>query len=439
MQISEPLLTLIETLECELRPQFNRISRIAVYNQLKVLEVFQNQRIGTHHFHPATGYGYHDYGRDALEAVFAGIFKAEAALVRQQMVSGTHAIGCALFGNLTPADELVIASGLPYETLISVLGLEPLAGMPVPEGISTTGGFTVKIVPLTADGSLDLTAIGAALSEKTKIVAFQRSCGYSERHSYSIQELEAAFAVVKTAKADAIIFVDNCYGEFVEEKEPLEVGADLIAGSLIKNPGGCLAPCGGYIAGKKEWVDAAAERLYVPKIGGAIGPSLLDLRPFFQGLFEAPHRVSDMIKGAILAAKLFSAAGLKVAPAAEETRADIIQKIYFNSAPELIEFCRAIQKYSPVESDVSPEPAPMPGYHHQVVMGGGTFISGSTSEFSADAPITPPYIAFLQGGLSYTQIKVSLACIYQQPVYTNKLALIYQQVIADIPAGVSEN
>ncbi len=414
MQISEQLLTFIETLESELQPQFNRISRIAVHNQLKVLEAFQSERVGTHHFHPTNGYGYYDFGRDALEGVFAGIFKAEAALVRQQMVSGTHAIGCALFGNLRPVDELVIASGLPYETLVSVLGLEPVVGTPSLEGTSTTGGFKVKIVPLCPDGSLNLAAIGAAMSENTKIVAFQRSCGYCERHSYSIGELETAFRMVKTTKPDSVIFVDNCYGEFVEEKEPLEVGADLIAGSLIKNPGGCLAPCGGYIAGKKELVNAAAERLYIPKIGGAIGPSLLDLRPFFQGLFEAPHRVSEMIKGAILAAKLFNAAGFKVAPSADEIRTDIIQKIYFNSASELIQFCRAIQKYSPVESDVSPEPAPMPGYHHQVVMGGGTFISGSTSEMSADAPIAPPFIAFLQGGLSYTQIKVSLACIYQQ-------------------------
>jgi cystathionine beta-lyase family protein involved in aluminum resistance len=413
MRISEELLKHIEGLERDLQPQFQRISRIAVQNQLKVLEAFQNERIGTHHFHPATGYGYHDYGRDALEAVFSRIFKTEAALVRQQMVSGTHAIGCALFGNLRPTDELVIASGLPYETLINVLGLETLSE-PQWEGNSTTGGFQVKIVPLTPDGSLDLAAIEAALSEKTKMVAFQRSCGYSERHSYSIQELEAAFTVVKAKKEDAIIFVDNCYGEFAEEKEPAEVGADLIAGSLIKNPGGCLAPCGGYIAGRKEWVEAAAERLYVPKIGGAIGPSLLDLRPFFQGLFEAPHRVGEMMKGAILAAKLFQFAGFKVAPAPEDVRTDIIQKIYFHSPSELVEFCRAIQKYSPVESDVSPEPAPMPGYHHQVVMGGGTFVSGSTSEFSADAPIAPPFIAFLQGGLSYTQIKVSLLCLYQQ-------------------------
>lgn len=414
MPISEKLLSFIEAQEFELQLQFNRISRIAVLNQLKVLEAFQNERIGTHHFHSTNGYGYHDPGREGLEKVFAGIFKAEAALVRQQIVSGTHAIACALFGNLSPADELVIASGIPYETLISVLGLDSLVRTTLTEGFSLTGGFKVKIVPLTAAGSLNLPEIRASLSEKTRIVAFQRSCGYSERHSFSIQELETAFAAVKNQNTRVNIFVDNCYGEFVEVKEPLEVGADLIAGSLIKNPGGCLAPGGGYIAGKNELVKGAAERLYVPKIGGAIGPSLLDLRLFFQGLFEAPHRVSEMLKGALLTAKLFTAAGFKVAPLADDIRADVIQKIYFDSAPELIRFCQAIQKYSPIESDFLPEPAPMPGYHHQLVMGGGTFITGSTSEFSADAPLTPPFIAFLQGGLSYTQIKVSIASIYQQ-------------------------
>jgi cystathionine beta-lyase family protein involved in aluminum resistance len=410
MPISEKLLNWFEKLELELQPQFNQISRIAVQNQLKVLEAFRDERIGTRHFYATTGYGYHDLGRDALESVFANIFKAEAALVRQQIVSGTHAIACALFGNLTPNDELIIATGLPYETMLNVLGLDSK----MREGISATGGFKVTIVPLTANGSLNLAEIEASLSPKTKIIAFQRSCGYSERYSFCIRELEEAFAVVRDKQPEIIILVDNCYGEFVETSEPLEVGADLIAGSLLKNPGGCLAPCGGYIAGGKEFVNRAAERLYVPKIGGAIGPSLLNPRLFFQGLFEAPHRVSDMVKGALITAKLFSAAGYKVKPLAEETRTDIIQKIYFDSAAELIKFCQAVQKYSPVESDVLPEPAPMPGYHHQVIMGGGTFISGSTSEFSADAPLTPPFIAFLQGGLSYTQIKVSIAGIYQQ-------------------------
>ncbi len=410
MQISDKLLSRLDELEMELQPLFNEISRTGLFNHVKVLEAFQAERIGTHHFHSTTGYGYHDLGREALESVFARIFKAEAALVRQQMVSGTHAIACALFGNLTPRDELVIASGAPYETLLNVLGI----GNGVREGDSNTGGFSVKIVPLAADGSLNLTGIRESLSKRTKIVAFQRSCGYSENYSFPIAALEAAFSVVREVKPECIIFVDNCYGEFVEAKEPIEAGADLMAGSLIKNPGGCLAPCGGYIAGKRELVRHAAERLYVPGIGGAIGPSLLNPRLFFQGLAEAPHRVHEMVKGAVFTAKLFSLAGYQVAPLAEEKRTDIIQKIYLGSADGLIKFCRAVQKISPIESDVFPEPAPMPGYHHQVIMGGGTFISGATSEFSADAPLAPPFIAYLQGGLSYTQIKVGIINVCQE-------------------------
>ncbi|MCL6590307.1 MAG: methionine gamma-lyase family protein [Firmicutes bacterium] len=409
----EDILHRIEQFELELQAPFQRISRISYYNQLKMLYAFQRERIGTHHFHTSTGYGYHDPGREALERVFARVFKSESALVRQQLVSGTHAIACALLGNLKPADELLVASGTPYETLLGVLGIQP----DLPEGgvhalISETGGFRVKIVPLQSDGSLNLPLICSNISSQTKLIAFQRSCGYSKRASFGVEELSRAFASIRCVKPDAVIFVDNCYGEFVEEREPIEAGADLIAGSLIKNPGGCLIPTGGYIAGNRTLVRRAAERLYAPNIGGAIGPSLVNPQLFFQGFFEAPHRVGEMLKGAILAAKLFEKAGFKVAPGPEEIRADIIQKIYLNSAEELIEFCRAVQRNSPVEAEVLPEPAAMPGYHHQVIMGGGTFISGSTSEFSADAPLTPPYIAFLQGGLSYTQIKVSLAGLY---------------------------
>ncbi|HEX3048475.1 MAG TPA: methionine gamma-lyase family protein [Bacillota bacterium] len=409
----EDVLERIELLEQELQAPFQRISRVAFHNQAKMLDAFQQERIGTHHFQTTSGYGYHDSGRDALERVFARVFRSESALVRQQLVSGTHAIACALLGNLKPGDELMIASGAPYETLLGVLGIGPeTLETGVHARISETGGFRVKIIPLRVDGGLDIPLICDNLSHQTKIVAFQRSCGYSERASFGIEELSQAFTVIRKVKPEIIIFVDNCYGEFVEEREPIEIGADLMAGSLIKNPGGCLIPTGGYITGASALVDRAAERLYVPNIGAAIGPSLINLQIFFQGFFEAPHRVGDMVKGAVLAAKLFEKAGLKVAPGPEETRADIIQKLYFNSAPELIEFCRAVQRNSPVEAEVYPEPAAMPGYHHQVIMGGGTFISGSTSEFSADAPLAPPYIAFLQGGLSYTQIKVSLAGIY---------------------------
>jgi Cystathionine beta-lyase family protein involved in aluminum resistance len=409
MPLSKQTLELLDEIELELEPVYRRISRIALKNQQLMLEAFQAERIASHHFQTTTGYGYHDSGREALERVFARVFKAESALVRQQLVSGTHAIACAILGNLTPQDELLIATGFPYETLVGVLGLDTSKLTTV----SATAGFKVKIIPLLDDNSINLPALSDAVNSRTKMILFQRSCGYSERPSLELGKLEILFAALKKMNPGASIFVDNCYGEFVDEKEPLEIGADLMAGSLIKNPGGCLVPSGGYIVGKKFLVEKAAERLYVPGIGGAIGPSLINLQLFFQGFFEAPHRVSEMVKGAVLAAKLFAKAGLKVDPLPEASRSDIIQKIFFNSAPELIEFCQAVQKNSPVESDVLPIPAEMPGYTHHVIMGGGTFISGSTSEFSADAPIAPPYIAFLQGGLSYTQIKLSLAGIFQ--------------------------
>lgn len=410
MELSAKVIELIENIELELQSEFIKISRIAFQNQQKMLDAFQNEKIGLHHFQSTNGYGYHDLGREALEKIFSRVFKAEASLVRQQLVSGTHAIACALLGNLTVNDELVIASGSPYETLLGVLGIENHTQ----QMISKTGGFGVNIIPLTQDGLFDDEKITNAITSKTKIVSFQRSCGYSERDSFSIHELQRIFRKIKIIRPEAIIFVDNCYGEFVEEQEPIEVGADLIAGSLIKNPGGCLAPSGGYISGRIDLVEKAAERLYAPKIGSAIGPSLLNLQPFFQGFFEAPHRVSEILKGAILAARLFQLKGYRVSPLPNDKRTDIIQKIFFQNAPDLIRFCQLVQKNSPVESYLTPEPAPMPGYQHHVIMGGGSFTSGSTSEFSADAPLVPPYIAFLQGGLSYTQIKLSLARIYEE-------------------------
>lgn len=417
MELSANVLDLVEKLESELQPEFTKISHIAFRNQQIMLDAFQKERIGAHHFQTTNGYGYHDLGREALERVFSGVFKAEASLVRQQLVSGTHAIACAMLGNLTPDDELIIASGCPYETLLGVLGIDA----DCQQMTSRTGGFNVEVIPLTLDGLLDPERIVKALTPKTKMVSFQRSCGYSERDSFSIDKLETVFLAIKKAQPEITIFVDNCYGEFVEEREPLEVGADLIAGSLIKNPGGCLAPCGGYISGRFDLVEKAAERLYAPKIGSAIGPSLLNLQPFFQGFFEAPHRVSEIVKGTVLAAKLFQLAGYRVSPLPSVSRTDIIQKIYFENAPDLIRFCQAVQKNSPVESYLTPEPAPMPGYQHHVIMGGGTFTSGSTSEFSADAPLKPPFIAFLQGGLSYTQIKLSLARIYQEKCFFKKV------------------
>ncbi|HYH03422.1 MAG TPA: methionine gamma-lyase family protein [Bacillota bacterium] len=410
MQQVEQLLNELEPIEAELQQEFIQISRVALINQAKMLEAFQAERIGTHHFQTTTGYGYNDSGREALERVFARVFHAEAALVRQQLVSGTHAIACAILGNLKPCDELILATGYPYETLLGVLGMSPENR----ECTSDTAGFRIKTLELNANGDIDIPTLQATISPRTKMVAFQRSCGYAPRRSMGISDLETAFRAIKETHPQVAIFVDNCYGEFIETREPLEVGADLIAGSLIKNPGGCLIPSGGYICGRADLVEKAAERLYAPKIAGEIGPSLINLQIFFQGFFEAPHRVSEMLKGAVLAAKLFGRAGYRVHPQPEEVRTDIIQKIYFDTAEELILFCQAVQKNSPIESHVLPEPALLPGYLHKVIMGGGTFISGSTSEFSADAPLRPPYMAFMQGGLSYTQIKLSLAGIIQK-------------------------
>lgn len=407
MKLHESLMEFIDNTEAELAAEFQQISRITLYNQNKLLEAFQNQKIGTHHFQATTGYGYDDLGRAALESLYAEVFKTEAALVRQQMASGTHAIACAILGNLIPGDELIMATGYPYETLLGVLGIDPCQT----ESYNQSGGFSIKVIPLLSDGSIDVPRLLTALSPKTKIIAFQRSCGYSSRASFDIESLRRVFTEIKRLRPELSLFVDNCYGEFVETREPSEVGADLIAGSLIKNPGGCLVPSGGYIVGKATLVERAAERLYAPKIGGEIGPSLINLQVFFQGFFEAPHRVGDMIKGAILAAQLFQKLGFKVSPAANQPRTDIIQKIFFDDDQALIRFCQAVQKNSPVESHVRPEPALLPGYIHPVIMGGGTFISGATSEFSADAPLTPPYTAYMQGGLSYTQIKLGLAGI----------------------------
>lgn len=409
MILNEQILAYINFAESQLVEEFRGIERIKLTNQNKLLDAFQQERIGSHHFQTTTGYGYNDLGRDALERVFANVFHCSGALVRQQLVSGTHAIACALLGNLTYKDELILATGSPYETLLGVLGIAP----GVPESVSSTAGFNVKIIPLTKTGQVDMAKLLAEINPRTKMIAFQRSCGYANRPSLTIAALEAVFQELKVRHQEIPIFVDNCYGEFVETREPTDVGADLMAGSLIKNPGGCLIPSGGYIVGAKPLVEKAAERLYAPGIGGEIGPSLVNLQLFFQGFFEAPHRVGDMVKGAILTAQMFTGIDMATTPSATETRTDIIQKIYFDTDQALIEFCRAIQKNSPVESHVLPEPALLPGYIHPVIMGGGTFISGATSEFSADAPITPPYTAFMQGGLSYTQIKLSLARIFQ--------------------------
>lgn len=397
---------LISAAERRLTEAFKRFEEIGLYNQRKVLEVFREERVGSHHFTSSTGYGYQDHGRQTLENVFAGVFGGEKALVRQQIASGTQAINCCLSGILRPGMEVIFATGAPYDTLRTVLGIEGNA----PGNLREYGVIT-KIIPLSMDGRIDLNTLTGSITPRTKMVVAQRSCGYEDRPSSGLKELAKVFASLKELNPDGngpVLFVDNCYGEFVEPIEPLEVGADLIAGSLIKNPGGGLAPSGGYVVGRGDLIERVAARLYAPGLGGEVGPSLLNLRLFFQGLFDAPHRVIEMLKAAALYAQVFEDLGFKVSPSPDSERTDVIQRIEFASPDRLLAVCRQVQQASPIESYLHPEPSAMPGYTHQVVMAGGTFVSGATSELSADAPLKPPYNLYFQGCLSYLHAKLAL-------------------------------
>ena len=402
-------MAIVNKAEQALGPVFAAFEEIALYNQDKVLKAFQAEKVGTHHFTTSTGYGYDDLGRDTLERVFARSFGAEAALVRQQIVSGTHAINLCLSGLLRPGDELIFATGLPYDTLRTVCGLEGNA-----PGNLREYGVTVKTIPLLADGKIDQDQLLSALSNRTRMVAFQRSCGYEAHRSFTIEQLAPVFTALRQLPTVPIIFVDNCYGEFVEKTEPLTVGADLIAGSLIKNPGGGWIPSGGYIAGKKELIHQVASRLYAPGLAGEVGPSLMNLRLFFQGFFDAPHRVYEMLMAAALFAQVFSELGFTVAPMATEPRTDVIQRIDLLTPERLLTVCRSLQQNSPVDSYLTPEPAAMPGYQDRVIMAAGTFINGATSELSADAPFKPPYSLYFQGCLSYLHAKIGLMAILKQ-------------------------
>ncbi len=402
-------MAIVNKAEQALGPVFAAFEEIALYNQDKVLKAFQAEKVGTHHFTTSTGYGYDDLGRDTLERVFARSFGAEAALVRQQIVSGTHAINLCLSGLLRPGDELIFATGLPYDTLRTVCGLEGNA-----PGNLREYGVTVKTIPLLADGKIDQDQLLSALSNRTRMVAFQRSCGYEAHRSFTIEQLAPVFTALSQFPTVPVIFVDNCYGEFVEKTEPLTVGADLIAGSLIKNPGGGWIPSGGYIAGKKELIHQVASRLYAPGLAGEVGPSLMNLRLFFQGFFDAPHRVYEMLMAAALFAQVFSELGFTVAPMATEPRTDVIQRIDLLTPERLLTVCRSLQQNSPVDSYLTPEPAAMPGYQDRVIMAAGTFINGATSELSADAPFKPPYSLYFQGCLSYLHAKIGLMAILKQ-------------------------
>ena len=382
---------------------FRSVDRIAERNQWKVIEAFQRHNVSDFHFTGSTGYGYNDRGREILDLVYADVFGAEAALVRPHFVSGTHTISCALFGVLRPGDELLYVTGRPYDTLHKVIGKPGDR-----TGSLQDWGVIYSEVPLQEDGGLDWQLIEQAITVKTKVIGIQRSRGYDWRASFTVAEIKNIVKRVKAIKPDVLVFVDNCYGEFTELLEPTQVGVDLMAGSLIKNPGGGLAETGGYIAGTASAVEAAAYRLTAPGIGGEVGAMLGTLRLMFQGLFLAPHLVGQAIKGSVLAAALFEELGFETKPRWNEPRTDLIQAVRFGQAEHLIAFVQGIQQAAAVDSHVVPEPWDMPGYENAVIMAAGTFIQGGSLELSADAPIREPYIAYMQGGLTYAHAKYGI-------------------------------
>ncbi len=394
---------LLQKAEKALFPIFSGIDSQVKQNLKKVLTAFRDHRLGTHHFASVSGYGHDDLGRDTLDRVFAQIMGAEAATVRVQFVSGTHAITCALFGVLRPGDEMLAVAGSPYDTLEEVIGLRNGC-----QGSLKEFNIKYRQLTLTSQGTIDWQALSQAVQPNTRLVLIQRSCGYSWRQSLDLGEIAKIVQMVKEQNPDTVCFVDNCYGEFCATKEPTEVGADLMAGSLIKNPGGTIVTAGGYVAGKAELVEAAACRLTAPGIGSSGGATFEQNRLLFQGLFLAPQMVGEAMKGSHLIAYVFDQLGYPVNPLPLEPRRDIIQAIKLGSPDKLIDFCRAIQQHSPVGSYLDPVPANMPGYESQLVMAGGTFIDGSTSEFSADGPLREPYIVFCQGGNHWTQVAIAL-------------------------------
>ena len=396
---------IIKKAEKDLHEVFENIEEIRDYNQEKVLNAFIENRVAPEHFYTVSGYGHDDIGREVLDRVFADVFKAEKALVRIHFASGTHTLACCLFGNLRPGDKLISVVGSPYDTMQEVIGT--LGDEETKEDSLIAHGIIYEEVPL-KDNDVDFDGIADAVDEKTTMVLIQRSKGYSTRKSLSIDTIEKICKIVKRKNPACICFVDNCYGEFVDSKEPLEVGADLIAGSLIKNPGGGIVEAGGYIAGKARLVDRSANRLTAPGIGCEGGAMFNQHRLMFQGLFMAPSVVCDAVKGAVLAAKIFEEIGYESYPKYDEKRTDIIQNIIFGSPEPLEEFCRTIQSFSPVNGYVTPIPEYIPGYEDKVIMAGGTFIEGSTIELSADGPIRPPYVAYMQGGLNYAHVKIAL-------------------------------
>ncbi|MBW4566863.1 MAG: aminotransferase class I/II-fold pyridoxal phosphate-dependent enzyme [Tolypothrix carrinoi HA7290-LM1] len=382
---------------------FSGIDAQVKHNLKRVLDAFRDRRVGAHHFAGVSGYGHDDLGRETLDKVFADVMGAEAAVVRVQFVSGTHAIACALYGVLRPGDEMLSVVGAPYDTLEEVIGLRGEN-----QGSLLDFGITYRQLNLTSEGTIDWQVLSQGVKDNTRLVLIQRSCGYSWRPSLSIAEIEKIIHIVKQQNPNTICFVDNCYGEFIETKEPTAVGADLMAGSLIKNPGGTIVNAGGYVAGRADLVEAAACRLTAPGIGSYGGATFDQNRILFQGLFLAPQMVGEAMKGTHLTGYVFDKLGYPVNPAPFAPRRDVIQSIKLGSAKKLIAFCKAIQQHSPIGSYLDPVPDEMPGYSSQVVMAGGTFIEGSTSEFSADGPLREPYVVYCQGGTHWTHVAIAL-------------------------------
>lgn len=391
-----------------LHDRFEEIDKNAEYNQMKVIKAMQDEKVAEMHLSGTTGYGYNDDGRDTLEKIYSDIFKTEDALVRPQIICGTHALNVALSSNLRPGDELLSPVGKPYDTMDEIIGIRPSKGSLAEYGI------TYAQVDLLPDGGFDYEGIKNAINERTKLVTIQRSKGYASRPTLSVERIGELISFIKSIKPDVICMVDNCYGEFVERIEPSEVGADMIVGSLIKNPGGGLAPCGGYIAGKKECVEQAAYRLSSPGLGKEVGATLGVNQSFYQGLFLSPVVVAGALKGAIFAANVYEKAGFVVRPDGSEPRYDIIQAVELGSADGLLAFCKGIQAAAPVDSFVTPEPWPMPGYDSDVIMAAGAFVQGSSIELSADGPLKEPYSVFFQGGLTWYHAKLGIMISVQK-------------------------
>lgn len=415
--ISKKVYEFGKEIEKGLEERFSEIQQTVEYNQMKVIRAMQESRVCAECFQSSTGYGYNDLGRETLEEVYAKVFHTEAALVRPQITCGTHALAVALAGNLRPGDEMISISGKPYDTLEEVIGIRSSNGSLAEYGV------TYKQVDLLENGDFDFDKIRETISEKTKLVEIQRSKGYQTRPTLSVEKIAAATAFVKSIRSDIIVMVDNCYGEFVEKEEPSDYGADMVVGSLIKNPGGGLAPIGGYIAGSTKCVENAAYRLSSPGLGKEVGATLGVNKDFFQGLFLAPTVVGGALKGAIFAANIYEKLGFKVVPNGSESRHDIIQAVEFGFPEGVIAFCEGIQSAAPVDSYVTPEPWAMPGYDSDVIMAAGAFIQGSSIELSADGPIKPPYAVYFQGGLTWEHAKLGILKSLQRLVDKNLVNL----------------